>query len=391
MKKRASIFVASLLVVTAGLPASAAPTAWSSCSKLGQVVKIAGANFHCIKTARGNFAFAPANMPNGSAAPIPGGSGKSDAKVDPVTLAAYNAFDHKACLSTHPNIVANYFNSPGYSKTMLASQKSLFETSMNCFSAYFNRKITVNLYFGTEKDYDWFANSTNSSGNKTFSANQLQWLKFRTDAIAKTANGNGNRAAGSAEWDKPSDSAWVLMLDSTFNSTPNVHMAAHEFVHILQSFSRASLFDSYSYDQTPANHINMPAWFWEGTAELFSFAAISTDVNHFSADIGANGTDVKENISLNKISSTDDVIKTFSLLNEPQGQEANSMSYSLGRIECEYILATYGYAKYQAIMKNAGSYKDFSENLKTTLGLSTLELLSKSAPFVLSQWKLAKF
>ena len=58
---------------------------------------------------------------------------------------------------------------------------------------------------------------------------------------------------------------------------------------------------------------------------------------------------------------------------------------------CEYILATYGYDKYWQIMKNAGVYKDFNENLQKTIGISMNDLFVTSAPWVLSQWKQNKF
>ena len=99
----------------------------------------------------------------------------------------------------------------------------------------------------------------------------------------------------------------------------------------------------------------------------------------------------KETPSLNKITTNDEVVATLQKLQEPAYQEGNLMNYALGSVICEYTLATYGYAKYWQLMKNAGVYKDFNENLKATLGLGLNELFVNAAPFILSQWKLNNF
>jgi hypothetical protein len=95
----------------------------------------------------------------------------------------------------------------------------------------------------------------------------------------------------------------------------------------------------------------------------------------------------KESPSLNRISSEAQFSSIMKLLEAPNGQEANMMCYALGSVVSEYILANYGYQKYFEIMKNAGVYKDFSENLKNSIGISLTDLYSKAAPFALSQWK----
>ena len=55
----------------------------------------------------------------------------------------------------------------------------------------------------------------------------------------------------------------------------------------------------------------------------------------------------------------------------------------------EYLIGKYGFDKYLTIIKNLGTYGDFSENLKNTIGLTQDQMLEAAAPYVYSQWKVA--
>jgi hypothetical protein len=162
-------------------------------------------------------------------------------------------------------------------------------------------------------------------------------------------------------------------------------------VHILQSYSKSNNFPFYGDGSTAADYVNLPTWFWEGTAELFSYDSISASAGIFSANMAMARTQAKESPSLNKITTAAQLISTMKLIEAPSNQESNMMNYALGSVECEYILAKYGYAKYWQVMKGASTYLDFDKNLQNTLGISKEQLYSQSAPFVLSQWRATKF
>jgi len=311
-----------------------------------------------------------------------------DKKVDPLVLKAYNTFDHKSCKGKHPNFTATYLTSPTYNPVMLSQQKVLFEQAMACYNAYFDKPVTINIALATEKDYDFMA-SQSLNGLPVFDEIQLRWIKFMMNRIDPVSH--LGVFAGSAGWSTTTSSAWVIMLDASNRTTPDAHGAAHEFVHILQSYSKSVFFPHYGDGSGPEDYVNVPNWFWEGTAELFSSATITSSAGEFSAQMRDVRTQGKGSPSLNKITTTDGVVSTVLKLGAPSNQEANQMMYALGSAVCEYILGTYGYAKYWKIMQGAGTYKDFSENLQNTVGLNLSELLVKSAPFVLAQWKENKF
>ena len=370
--------------------ASTPITAWGSCSSLEKKVTISGAPYHCIKTARGNYAYAPANVKSGAVQPRIEPTIAAHKVIDPIVLKAFNAYNHASCKGTHPNFTATYLTSPTYSPEMLAKQKVLFEQAMSCYSAYFDKPITINIALATEKDYDFMA--AQKSGNQPlFDSHQLPWIQFMMHRIYPSSH--LGRGAGSAGWSTTTNSAWVIMLDSSLNTSPDAHIAGHEFVHILQSYSKSVFFPLYGDGSTSADYLNLPTWFWEGTAELFSYASITATAGAFSAQMRDVRNQGKGAPTLNKISTPDGVVSTLKILNDPAnpGNEGNNMFYALGSVMCEYILATYGYDKYWQIMKNAGVYKDFNENLQKTIGISMNDLFVTSAPWVLSQWKQNKF
>ena len=390
MRKILIVFVSTIALISASPVSKAAPTPWSSCSSLDAKVSIGGMPYHCIKTARGNFAYAPADVPSGTAAPDSGQSGARpqavDTKVDPMVMMAYNAYDHKACKGTHPNFSASYLISPTYKTSLVTQQRTLFEQAMACYSAYLDKAVAINIALVTEQDYDFLA-SQMTNGQPVFSDIQLRWAKFMMDRI----KGGAGRFAGSAGWNVATNSAWVLMVDSTNSDVVDVHGAAHEFVHILQSYSKSVFFPLYGDGSTDADYVNMPPWFWEGTAELFSYNSISTSAGAFSASMAQARLQAKDAPHLNKITTTAGVIAALRHIEAPSDQEANRMFYAIGPVATEYMLATFGYAKYWKIMQSAGVYKDFNDNLKANIGMNQDQLFAKAAPFILSQWKLSKF
>jgi len=326
---------------------------------------------------------APTSAPQTPSAP-------TSAPIDPMVQAAYTTFDHKSCAGQQSNFNVTYFVAPDYSPEMLAKQKALYSQAMACYNGYFDKKIDIAIAIGNQNDSSFLLSQT-LSGKPLLDSTFSRWVPDNAVKIAATGNGNGPRGAGAAGWNISLNSAWVVVIDSTFNSSPDAHAASHEFVHILQSYSRAKLFDRYDQADRSADYVNMASWFWEGTAELFSYDSINPTAKGFDASMLEARYQAKETPSLNKITTNDEVVATLQKLQEPAYQDGNLMNYALGSVICEYTLATYGYAKYWQLMKNAGVYKDFNENLKATLGLGLNELFVNAAPFILSQWKLNNF
>jgi hypothetical protein len=380
MKRTLILLLSASLLSLPAVQAHAEPTLGGACKREGEIANMPIGKLICTKVGKVMKYVSATGGASGTSGITP------DKNVNPIALKAYSSYNHSACKSKHPNFNATYLTSPSYSPALLAKQKSLFEQAMSCYSDYFDHAVSINIALVSQNDYEFLAAQT-SDGKPVFDEKRLSWAKFMMQRIGSGAG----RFAGSAGWSNETNSAWVLMVDSSTSTSPDEHGAAHEFVHILQSFSKSAFFPFYGDGSTDADYVNLPPWFWEGTAELFSYDSISSSAGIFSAQMASARMQGKESPSLNKITSTIGVISTLQKLEAPSNQEANMMNYALGSVACEYLLATYGYAKYWTIMKNAGVYKDFNENLKATIGLTQDQLFSKAAPFVLSQWLLSKF
>jgi hypothetical protein len=380
--KRLLISVVTCSVLTISVtPVQAAPKLGATCKRVGEIAHITNGTLICSKV--GKF-LKYKSFDSNSAGSV--NNAIPDEKVDSMVLKAYNAYNHAVCNGSHPNFIANYLASPTYKADMLAKQKVLFEQAMSCYSDYFDHKATINIAFVNESDYEFLA-SQKTNGVQTFDAIQLRWAKFMMERLSSGAG----TFAGSAGWGVASNSAWVLMIDSSKSSMPDAHGAAHEFVHILQSYSKSVFYPYYGDGSSNADYLNVPNWFWEGTAELFSYASINSSAGAFSAQMAQARLQANGAPSLKKITNTNEFITTIKKLGAPSGQEENSMMYGLGSVVCEYLLGTYGYAKYFQIMQNAGVYRDFNENLKANIGITQDDFFAKAAPFVLSQWKLSNF
>jgi hypothetical protein len=374
MKRLSSALTAALLLFASSPSVYAASKIGSSCKRQGVTLKYQTEILVCMRVGNSLKYQIPKS--------VSGGNSSNQMDVDKTVLQAFNAFDHAACKGKHPNFSASYLKSPSYSTDILNQQKSLFEQAMACYNNYFDRNIKINIALVNESDYEFLLGQS-SQGVPVFDEIQLRWAKFMMSRIASGAG----RFAGSAGWSVPNNSAWVLMIDSSLSSAPDAHGAAHEFVHILQSFSKSSLFPYYGDGSTAADYVNMPTWFWEGTGELFSYENISKDPLEFSRNMREVRNQGQGSPSLNKISSEAQVVSTLKKLEFPEGQEANMMCYALGSVMSEYMLATYGYAKYWTVMKNSSTFRDFNDNVQNSLGLSLNDLYVKAAPFILSQWK----
>ena len=379
MKRIAYLTLCLALSFSTINPAQAASKIGTSCKRVGMVLPISGGYLLCTKTAVGLKYENPPKKPLNSSVANPD-------EMEQKVIQAFNAYDHEACKGSHRNFIATFLTSPGYTTSMLGKQKILFDQAMSCYNNYFDHPVKINVILLTNNDYEFLA-SQQSDGKPLVDQVQLRWAKFMMDRISSSSS----RFAGSAGWSVPNSSAWVLMIDSTANTSPDSHGAAHEFVHILQSYSKSIFFPNYGDGSTPADYVNMPTWFWEGSGELLSYASLSKSAVEFSNNMREVRNQAQGAPSLNKISTNEEVIARFQSIEDPNGQEANYMCYALGSVLSEYILATFGYQKYFEIMKNAGTYRDFNDNLIQTIGLSKDELYKQAAPFVLSQWKQNSF
>jgi len=366
--------------------AQAAPVAGGACKTIGSITHIGGMSYTCQQVGKNRIYVLPKKGATSASTSAQNKAGS----VDPLRAKAYSTLNPKVCGTSHSNIELKYEVAPDYSPDGTQKQKKLFDAISNCYNKFFGKKISVEIYLATQNDFALLQSMKDSAGVATFDTAQLSWAKSQMEHISATGSGNGVRFAGSAAWSVPHQNAWSILINSTYGPSADAHVAAHEFVHILQTFARRQGFMLPSEDSlsVPAG---LPDWYWEGTAELFSFATVSPTIADFDSYMDVAKSEAKNSPSINHIGDQDTLVQRMQAIVSPANQDDIGMAYALGKMICEYVLGTYGYEKYIALIHATGAHQDFSDALVATIGKNQDQLFKDAAPYVLSQWKKANF
>lgn len=85
-----------------------------------------------------------------------------------------------------------------------------------------------------------------------------------------------------------------------------------------------------------------------------------------------------------RIDSTDDVIKVMRATESFEPEAAFEMSYAIGALIYEWIIAEYGFQKFTQLVKLIGRRSTLDQALQESIGIGKNELYVKSAPYLLS-------
>ncbi len=133
------------------------------------------------------------------------------------------------------------------------------------------------------------------------------------------------------------------------SSRPLTWITPHEIFHVWQ---KAAYKRDSDNNPDPANPLNPPVWFDEGGADFFAFALYSKFENSYPGSrVGSNRIRLID-------ASTRNIDK--------------GLTYSLGRLAGEYIVASKGMDKFLEIYLNVGKGQDFPTAFNNALGI-TLE------------------
>jgi hypothetical protein len=386
MKRIGLVLVLSITISSIFLNAWAAPQVGGPCKTLGSITHIGGVSYTCQQVGKNKIYALPKKV---SAPPSTSEQTKA-APIELVRTKAFSALNPKVCSTNHSNIELTYQIAPDYSPDGAKKQKELFDSIANCYNNFFGRKIGVSIYLFTQNDLSLLESMKDTSGSALFDSAQINWARSQMDHISATGSGNGVRFAGSAAWSVSHQNAWSILINSTYGPSADAHVAAHEFVHILQTFARRQGFALPSEDSLSVPD-GLPDWYWEGTAELFSFATISQNIADFNSYMDVAKSEAKNSPSINHIMDESVLIQRMQAIVSPTNQDDIGMAYALGKMICEYFLGTYGYDKYLALIHATGVHQNFSDALMATVGKNQDQLFKDSAPYILSQWEKANF
>ena len=308
-------------------------------------------------------------------------------------LKAYKEIKNAAAGKSIKNIELKYEISkflPAQLRTQYIRQT---EQASELYDQFFTRPVVINNYFLTEKDAEFIK-------NHPVLKRDAESFKRWYEAWPKGKEQEHN--AGLASWFFKSGGkleGHTGVLSASNGSMAKLRLysqqvVAHEYFHVVQDFYKQSQ-DEIGYEGVSGYDIYYPPIFREGSANTIA-TAISMDTFEDYLLFYQVFLSQNKGIYAPKIfSRINNLPNTIALLKDIQMKETldsqdHEVSYSVGALVFEWLIAEYGFAGYKKLIENQLIGDSFEDNLKTSLGLTLDQLYKASAPHVLAGFAAAK-
>jgi hypothetical protein len=397
-----SVFIASLLIN----PAFGAVKAGATCAKAGQTSTLATKKFTCIKSGKkliwdsGVTILRPASNPTPtptdsavpSITPTPTSISQLETKpvsanqIDPIRIAAFNAAHSKICGNDHSKIHASIDKGPNFPAKTADFVTQILEHDFDCFNDMITTDLNLKVFYLTEND-DSFVNSKVIPAIHPGDVEHMKWLMTEMKAGRWGAGG----MAGGFVNRNIDNSNLVMVIHTTINhlwSDDDAKLVTHEFTHVLQHYFR----DRIKLENDSSWYQNVPGYFMEGGADALAFSFEAKTPEKQDSLMKQNESDMtqgSEATAYRNVKSETEMLDFMRGIVAPKDSVTQNIQYPLGQLISEYILGQYGLEAYLNLIRGTGTYLQFSDNLKATIGLTQDQLLEAAAPYVFSQWKIS--
>jgi hypothetical protein len=98
----------------------------------------------------------------------------------------------------------------------------------------------------------------------------------------------------------------------------------------------------------------------------------------------------RNNQSWLPLNSTDNVIKMMIATEQSEPNQAFEMSYAIGAVMYEWLIATYGLDGFKKLLDQLATAPSFNVALQNSIGLTQTAFYEKSAPYVFSVFEATK-
>lgn len=306
---------------------------------------------------------------------------RKDSNFDPIRVKAYAAMRAGLNTNSHPNLVFNWDVKPSFSKEVANFSKDYVDVVASYWGPLFKEPVTVPAQLVTEQDIEF-----EKSQEIKFSDTLDILNRFTTDDFKRQRPWVGG---GAHLWQTgPNSSINVALLNfqmPSYATTSNldgkwVMTPSHEVFHIVQDYYLKGL-------QTPDEHVfdqRVNATFREGTASLFGGALDLNNIGWYSDFMDEYLYEqVKGSHWWPPIKTEEDVIKLLTETETRKDEASHQTSYSVGALLYEWVIANYGMDGFMKILQNLQANPDFSDTIKSALGISKSDLYKSAAPYIL--------
>jgi len=371
----AFLSILSLSLSLPVLPVNAAVKAGGACSSAGITSVSSNKTYTCIKSGKKlvwNKGVVVKSV--------------SVSSINPIRLAAFNSAQAFKCGSTQSKFNLKKEIGPKFPKVLQDKVDSLLEHDMKCFNDFFDRTVELRVFYVYQTDDDFVKTVVNTAINPSDVGHMNSVME---DMKAKKWGSSG-MVGGFVNWSQ--DRSYITMV---INATENFvweekydKLVTHEFTHVMQQMYRTKL----RSDEAGYWYRQIPGYFMEGGAEALGYIFQAKSVDALNSQMQYAENDMSRDpasIRFKNVSSESEMLTRMKETISPTDDGSYNIQYPIGGLISEYIVGNYGFEKYLKLIQNTGTYSSFNDNLQNTLGLSQDQLLTDSAPYVYTQWKVA--
>lgn len=374
-------------------PAFGAVKAGATCSKTGSTSTSSGKKYTCIKSGKklvwDKGVLIVKQNPTSSPSPNVDSNQVSRSQlvpVNPVRMAAFTAAHSKLCSTNHPKVNVTIEIGPSFPSKTSDFVTKVLEHDFDCFNDLLTTTLNLKVFYLTEND-DNFVNANVMPAIHPGDVEHMKWLMSEMKAGRW---GPGGMAGGFVN--KSADgSNLVMVIHTTSNhlwSEDDAKLVTHEFTHVLQHYFR----DRIRLENENSWYQNVPGYFLEGGADALAFSFEAKSPEGQDSLMKQNESDMtkgSEASAYRNIRSEAEMLEFMRGIIAPRDSVTQNIQYPLGQLISEYILGNYGLEVYLNLIRGTGTYLQFSDNLKATIGLTQDQLLEAATPYVFSQWKIS--
>ena len=308
-------------------------------------------------------------------------------------LKAYKEIKNAAAGKSIKNIELKYVVSKHLPAQLRTEYIRQTEQASRLYDQFFTRPVVVNNYFQTEKDAAFI---------KTHPVLKRDFNSFTRWFESWPKGKETEHTVGLAAWffksgGKSEGHTGVLTASNGSIAKLRLYshqVVAHEYFHVVQDFYKQSQ-DEIGYEGIKEYDTYYPPIFREGSANTIA-TAISMDsfedyLLFYQVFLSQNKGIYAPKI-FSRISNLPNTIALLKYIELKQtlDSENHEVSYSVGALVFEWVIAEYGFAGYKKLIENQLIGDSFEDNLKASLGLSLDQLYKASAPHVLAGFAAAK-
>ena len=394
-------------------PAFSASIAGTKCTKVGTNKTIANIKYTCIKsgskllwnkgvviktapkvipTPATSTSPSPSPSPSTSVsptstpAPSASQSPSKTVDIDPIRLAAFQSAQGFKCGNTFSNISFTRDVGPNFDKTIASKMDKLLENDFNCFDNYLPGPLKLKVFYVSQSDTEFVKTSVNPYLNKQDETHLNEILV----KMAAGAWGKEGMAGGFVSWAQ--DGSYVFLVihltDNFIWEDKENKLITHEFTHVIQDAWRVKVNPKTEEDWIRQS----PGYFTEGGADALAYtfeasSVLALDTNMKNIEYGMSRQ--SDAGRFRNVATVEEMLLRMKETIFPKDEVTSNLQYPIGGLIGEYLIGKYGFATYLTLIKNLGTYSDFSDNLKNTIGLTQDQMLEAAAPYVFKQWKIA--